>query len=448
MRQLKNRALFVLIFAALLAAGLVIFLALYVVNGGSWAAFSANRHVYSDGQLATGTIYDREGVLLYDGESASYSESAELRRANLHVVGDLYGNIASGARTLFASSLVGFSPITGTTGGGHSLYLSVDSQVNATAYAALNGQRGTVAVYNYVTGEILCMVSSPSYDPTSSSDLAALADGDADYDGAYLNRALSATYPPGSVFKVVTAAAAIETLDYERFSYTCTGSMAVGDTSVTCTSAHGTQTLKEALANSCNCAFAALALELGSEALLDYVQQAGLVSSQSVSGCSTAAGRCDLEEDGSAELAWSGVGQANVLVNPCAIMTLMGCIAGDGTAAAPRLLSAEHTASGRSVAVDSSTVSIGWDDETCEILREYLRNNVTVTYGQSRFGDLEVCAKSGTAEVDGGNPHAWFAGFIDSEETPYAFVVVVENGGSGSSVAGSVAAAVLAALTE
>ncbi|MCD8332134.1 MAG: penicillin-binding protein, partial [Oscillospiraceae bacterium] len=254
------------------------------------AAFCDNRHVYSDGQLATGAIYDREGVLLYDGESASYSESAELRRANLHVVGDLYGNIASGARTLFASSLVGFNPITGTTGGGHSLYLSVDSQVNATAYAALNGQRGTVAVYNYVTGEILCMVSSPSYDPISSSDLAALADGDADYDGAYFNRALSATYPPGSVFKVVTAAAAIETLDYESFSYTCTGSMAVGDTSVTCTSAHGTQTLKEALANSCNCAFAALALELGSETLLDYVQQAGLVSSQSVSGFSTVAG--------------------------------------------------------------------------------------------------------------------------------------------------------------
>ncbi len=448
MRQLKNRALFVLIFAALLAAGLVIFLALYVVNGGSWAAFSANRHVYSDGQLATGAIYDREGVLLYDGESASYNESAELRRANLHVVGDLYGNIASGARTLFASSLVGFSPITGTTGGGHSLYLSVDSQVNATAYAALNGQRGTVAVYNYITGEILCMVSSPSYDPISSSDLAALADGDEDYDGAYLNRALSATYPPGSVFKVVTAAAAIETLDYESFSYTCTGSMAVGDTSVTCTSAHGTQTLKEALANSCNCAFATLALEMGSETLLDYVQQAGLVSSQSVSGFSTAAGRFDLEEDGSAELAWSGVGQANVLMNPCAIMTLMGCIAGDGTAAAPRLLSAEYTASGRSVAVDSGAVSIGWDDETCRILQEYLRNNVTVTYGQSRFGDLEVCAKSGTAEVDSGNPHSWFAGFIDSEETPYAFVVVVENGGSGSSVAGSVAAAVLAALTE
>lgn len=448
MRQLKTRALFVLTFALLLAAGLVLFLGLYLVNGGQWAAFSANRHVYSNGQLATGAIYDRNGVLLYDGETTCYNDNASIRRSTLHAVGDLYGNIASGARTLFASSLVGFSPLTGTTGGGHDLYLSVDSQVNVTAYAALNGQRGTVAVYNYMTGDILCMVSSPSYDPTSSDDLAALADGNAAYEGAYLNRALSVTYPPGSVFKVVTAAAAIENLDYEHFSFTCTGSLAVGDTSVTCTSPHGTQTLKEALANSCNCAFASLALELGSDTLSDYAQQAGLLSNLSVSGFTTAVGRFDLAEDGSSQLAWSGVGQANDLVNPCAMMTLMGCIAGEGAAAAPRLLSAEYTSSGRSVTVGSDTLSIGWKSDTCALLTSWLRNNVTVTYGQSRFGDLEVCAKSGTAEVDGGTPHAWFTGFVNSEEYPYAFVVVVENGGSGSSVAGTVAATVLTALTK
>lgn len=61
-----------------------------------------------------------------------------------------------------------------------------------------------------------------------------------------------------------------------------------------------------------------------------------------------------------------------------------------------------------------------------------MANNVTQTYGASRFPNMDICAKSGTAEVgEGQTPHAWFAGFLRGEETPYAFVVLVENGGGG-----------------
>ncbi len=446
MKLLKNRSIFVLVFAGLLAAGTVLLLVLYVINGGSWAAFSANKHVYPDGSYGSGYIYDRDGVLLYDGATGSYNESASIREATLHVVGDTYGNIASGARSLFAGNLAGFNVLTGTTTGGDKLYLSVDSYVNTVALNALGGQRGTVIVYNYKTGEILCLVSSPTYDPVSSYDLAALADGDPSYDGAYLNRALSVTYTPGSVFKVVTTAAAVENLNYSNFTYTCTGSMMVGGSAITCLEVHGTQTLEQALANSCNCAYAELALELGGNILNKYAREGGLLSSQSVNGFTTAIGRFDVEANGSNQLAWSGVGQDSDLVNPCAMMTLMGCIAGNGSAASPRLLSAEYSSIGLPVAVGSGSTSIGWKSSTCSILKEYLRNNVISTYGQSRFGDLEVCAKSGTAEVGDGDPHAWFAGFVDSDEYPYAFAVVVEHGGYGSTVAGNVAATVLTAL--
>ena len=73
-----------------------------------------------------------------------------------------------------------------------------------------------------------------------------------------------------------------------------------------------------------------------------------------------------------------------------------------------------------------------------------MRNNVASQYGQAQFGDLAVCAKSGTAEVGGGQePHAWFAGFLRNEDAPYAFVVLVENGGGGNAVAGTVAGKVL-----
>ena len=83
-------------------------------------------------------------------------------------------------------------------------------------------------------------------------------------------------------------------------------------------------------------------------------------------------------------------------------------------------------------------------EQTAEKMAEMMRRNVTEEYGQSRFGDLPVCAKSGTAEVGNGKrAHSWFVGFVDSEEYPYSFVAFVENGGSGSSVAGEIVSRVL-----
>ena len=83
-------------------------------------------------------------------------------------------------------------------------------------------------------------------------------------------------------------------------------------------------------------------------------------------------------------------------------------------------------------------------DATAAAMAEMMAGNVENSYGSWRFPNMDICAKSGTAEVgEGQTPHAWFAGFLRGEETPYAFVVLVENGGGGSSVAGGVAAKVL-----
>ena len=85
-----------------------------------------------------------------------------------------------------------------------------------------------------------------------------------------------------------------------------------------------------------------------------------------------------------------------------------------------------------------------WSDGTYASLRSMMRSNVLLTYGQEQFGDLAICAKSGTAEVESGKaPHAWFTGFVDDPAHPYAFVVLVENGGGGASVAGTIAATIL-----
>ena len=87
--------------------------------------------------------------------------------------------------------------------------------------------------------------------------------------------------------------------------------------------------------------------------------------------------------------------------------------------------------------------------DTAEKLADMMANNVVVNYGSNRFPNMDVCAKSGTAEVGGGKqPSAWFAGFLRNEDAPYAFAVVVEEGGNGTISAGGVAAQVLDALVN
>ena len=449
MKQVKRRTWFCLVFTALLTLGILLFLARYFTIGGDWASFSANKHIYDkSGQLISGAVLDRTGTVLYDAASGAYSDDTILRQATLHAVGDRAGNIATGARQAFSEQLSGFNPILGTTAGGHNVYLTLDADLNRTAYEALNGRKGAVGVYNYKTGELLCMVSTPTFDPENPPEI---QDGDSRYEGVYLNRFLSATYTPGSVFKLVTTMAAIETLnDYESRTYTCTGSTEIGGQTITCPSAHGDMDIYGALANSCNCFYAQLAVEMGGKTMWQYAKKAGLLDSLSVSGISTAAGSFTAAAEGSADLGWSGVGQYNDLVNPCAMMTLCGTIANRGTQVPPRLLLKETTAAGLRTGHSRAEKHSGTlSSDTCALLASMMRRNVTEHYGQSSFGSLAVCAKSGTAEVGSdARPHSWFTGFVDDADHPLAFVVVVENGGSGASAAGSVAAQVLTAAAE
>ena len=424
MKKLQRRTLFVFLFILALAAGTVVLCAFYVKDGAQWASFYGNQHQYSDDKTT--------------------------RISTLHAIGDKQGNINTGAKNLFADQLVGFSLITGTSGTGNTIKLTLDANLNNAAYQAMAGRKGVAALYNYETGEVLCMLSTPSFDPADDTETAKVAAGDSNYDGAYLNRFLSGTYTPGSTFKLVTAAAALETLHNEdSFSYTCTGSLTLNGEKITCPSVHGTQDFATALANSCNGAFATLATQVGGKTLEKYAKEAGLTSKVNVNGLNTAAGSFTAGTSDN-DVGWSGVGQYKDLVNPCAELTLMGCIAQGGSAATPRLLKSVTSSKGLPVAhVTTETSKIGWKADTCDKIRTLMHNNVTSNYSKNLdFGGLNVCAKSGTAEVGTSKPHAWFVGFVEDSAYPYAFVVVVENGGWGSSVAGGVAASLLKAACQ
>ena len=132
-------------------------------------------------------------------------------------------------------------------------------------------------------------------------------------------------------------------------------------------------------------------------------------------------------------------------MNPAALMVYMGAIANGGRAAVPRIIERIVGPLGLP-SLPRLTHKTGTllSRSTAERLADMMADNVEKTYGAGRFPGMDICAKSGTAEVgDGKTPHAWFAGFLRDEDAPYAFVVLVENGGGGSSVAGTVASQVL-----
>ena len=433
MKKVKRRAWSALIVAFALLLGMGVYVYRFATQSERWVSFSANENVYAGGLLLTGTVTDRSGTVLADVTDGkrTFADDTETRTACLHAVGDAEGNIGSGALTAMADRLSGYNPVTGVTTGGGEVQLSIDAELCKTAYAALAGRKGAVLLSDYETGEILCMVSSPSYDPTVGFD-----ETNPWYDSVYINRCLGAAYTPGSVFKLVTLAAAIENIDdlYDR-SFTCTGSTEVDGSIIHCTGTHGEQTIEQALADSCNCAFAELSLELGGSTLEKYAEKFGFTDAHAVSGIVSAEGSFNPGSDGSTDLAWSGIGQAADLVCPTALLRYVSAIAAGGSAHEPTLLCGEKSGKTKLLSAD-----------TAEQLKAMMNYNVVNSYGEWNFPGLtKLCAKSGTAEVGDGTSHAWFTGFLDDPDHPYAFVVIIENGGGGLRNAGAVANTVLQA---
>lgn len=452
MEKITRRTVACLFISLLLTLGVGLFVFRFFTQGGHWVSFAANDHLYDDGVLASGTVTDRRGNLLAQAEEGgwSYSDSYDLRVATLHAVGDAEGRIGTGAITAFADKLSGYNLITGSRtlfGGERRLYLTIDGELCQRAYQSMAGLKGCVGLYNYKTGEILCMVSAPSFDPW---DPPQITEGDSSYDGIYINRFLSSDFIPGSTMKIVTAAAAYDTIDgVEQRQFYCDGSVDFDGHIITCPYTHGELTLGSALTTSCNGVFGELAVEMGPEVMESYVKQTGLTSSYSIDGVKTRASSFDFDtEDGF--LAWSGVGQGFDQVNPCAMMILCGAVANGGRSAVPHLISKITTGEGLRVSLyyNRRTDRL-LQNETAAFLRQAMLDNVTYGYGDYYFPELSVGAKTGTAQSDASNENnAWFVGFCADAAHPYAFAVYLEGGGAGSGMALDVASDLLSYALE
>ena len=449
MRTVGKRSwvLYILLVCFIVGCGFLVFK--IVRYGSTWVTQAYNGHIYAeDATAVTGNVYDRKGTLLattINGERI-YNDDETIRRAMLHTVGDSSGYIGTSVQSLLRAKLMGFNIFTGlnrtplTEIGFNNMKLSLDADICRVAYNALGGYNGAVLVYNYKNGEMLCKVSKPSYDPgVVPYDLLT----NSYYEGVFVDNTISSSYTPGSIFKVVTAACAMEYFDdWDTRTYTCEQYMRYEEGNISCLGYHGTLNIEQAMEYSCNCYFAKLAIELGYDRLQRTAEELGFNRSFSFTDFTTGESLINLTSSTKdVFIGWAGVGQYTDTVNPMHYMCLMGAIANGGSFTEP------------TVTTDKIFGSVGSKTKlmsrtTADNLKDLLRKDVAYYYGDSMFPyGWEVCAKTGTAEVgNGAEPNAWIVGFSSNEAYPYAFVVCVENGGSGYDVAGGVASTVLRAI--
>ena len=452
MNRVASRAAIAVLLALLLVAGMGFFVAEYVTNAKDWVMFSGSPHVYSGGNIGCGTVIDRDDYVLLEMDNGrEYSSSESLRKAMVHWLGDRNGSISAPALPTYAAALAGYDLLNGVYAYGDAsgvARMTLSAQVQTVALNALGDKKGTVAVYNYETGAILCAVTTPTFDPDNVPDIE--NDTSGRYEGMYVNRFTQSAYIPGSIFKIVTLAAALEEFpDAEEMTFSCGGVLELGGGKITCEKSHGSQSLKDAFRNSCNCAFAELALKIGAEKMEHYVDTFGITAPVTFDGIETAAGNYQAVGGAQVDIGWSGAGQYQDLVNPCAFLNFVGAVANGGKGTSPYIVENVLVGNTRTYTASVSSQERIVSQQTARTVSEYMRNNVENKYGDENFPGLTVCAKTGTAEVGGDRkPNAMLAGFAVDSNYPLAFVVCVEDGGYGAQVCLPIASRVLSACVE
>lgn len=455
MNRIATRSMTLLILVLLLIGGFGFFLVEYFVNSENWVVHSGSPHVYNINEVQNeqvenidcGVIVDRDLHLIVDMHDAwTYADSLALRQSMVHWVGDRLGNISAPAMSHYAADLAGFDRLNGLYNYGQKgglAELTLSGALQTAALEAMGDYKGTVAVFNYKTGELLCAVTTPNYDP---DNIPLFEEGDPLYEGLYVNRFTQSAYIPGSVFKIVTLAAALEVnpaITEQAFS--CTGSYKIGNEEITCEDPHWNQSLKDAFLNSCNCAFAQIAQQLGGDTLQQYVEKFGVIQPVSFDGITTQKGNFKAVGEADLNVAWSGIGQYLDLVNPCAFLTFVGAVANDGKVITPHLVGKISVGNNITYKAKPNVGEQIMSEATAHILQDYMKNNVVGKYGAEHFHGLTAGAKTGTGEVDGQKPNATLAGFVEDETLPLAFMICVEDAGYGRTVCIPIISEILAA---
>jgi peptidoglycan glycosyltransferase len=371
------------------------------------------------------------------------------------------------AEQQFNSFLLGRAPeqfaqnvtdlLTGRSSPGGTLVLTLDRDTQEAAQDALGNRKGAVVALDPRTGAVLAMTTFPRYDPNelSSHDPERIRRNwdrlVKDPDGPLLNRAAGGLYPPGSTFKVVTAAAALENGVSTSDQLPSPVRFDVPQTSADIGNFGGsscggeTITLPEALRISCNTTFAALGVQLGDQKLAAEAEKFGF-NEPSPYELPAATSSIPPEQDVPAT-AQSAIGQRDVRVSPLQMASVAATIANDGRRMAPFVVNQVVSDKGGVVRrFEGEDLGQAIPARVAGDLQSMMRLVVEQGTGSSaQIPGLEVAGKTGTAQhAEGKAPHAWFIGFTERGDRAIAVAVVVEEGGDAGSEAtgGAVAAPV------
>ncbi|MGH2728369.1 MAG: peptidoglycan D,D-transpeptidase FtsI family protein, partial [Actinomycetota bacterium] len=356
---------------------------------------------------------------------------------------------------------------------GHTLLLTIDPKLQALAAKALGGQRGAVAALNPENGEILAMYANPSFDPNplSSHDLDAVR---TEWDrlnrrpeNPLLFRATQERYPPGSTFKVIITAAALEAGIPKTQTYPNPSRLKLPLTDRTLKNFSGGPcaggsriSMAQGLRVSCNTTFAQIGMELGAQKIEEMTRRFGFGAPpvgfdlQAASSCLVAlpGGGCDEAKLDAPQTAFSSIGQFSVRVTPLQMAMIAAAASNGGMLVRPHVVREIQDVTGRTIhTVSTETDGPIFSRQTAETLRDMMIDVVVNGTGRpAAVSSLkgEMGGKTGTAQtgVEGENPHVWFIAFAPG----IAVAVVVEHGGDlgGDATGGKVAGPIAKALIE
>jgi len=344
---------------------------------------------------------------------------------------------------------------------GEDLVLTIDRDLQLYGENLLFGKKGSIIVSDPNSGEILALVNRPSFSPNifangiSSSDWQRLS-SDADY--PLTNRSVQGLYSPGSIFKVVTAVAALEegVTDRKRKIY-CSGSFELAGQVFTCwkETGHGSLSIVDGIAHSCNIYFYTLGKNLGIERFNKYMQKFGLGEKTGIDLPAEAIGiipSAQWKEREVKEIWFPGdtinlsIGQGYLLLTPLQVHNCITAIATEGKIYKLHLAKKIISADGKSVKEIKPEIykKVDFTSDTFKIIKEGLRQTILKGTGwRANIKELAIAGKTGTAQNPQGETHAWFIGFAPYENPEVCITIFLENGGEGGEAATPIARAML-----
>lgn len=460
--RIKNRPIIVITYMMVAVFMCLIGYVIYFMQFKAEATIANSRNIRQDAfadEVERGDIITSDGEVIATSttdEDGNTTRSYPYGNMFAHLVGyDDYGKAGlelQGNFYMLRSHINIFERISNEfsekKNRGDNLITTVDYRLQSAAYNALGDCKGAVVAIEPDTGRIMAFVSKPDYDPNNIDAVWEYLQTEEGADSTILlNRATQGMYAPGSTFKIVTLLEYIRenSASYENYSYECTGSSIFSGVSIHCSddAVHGTETLADSLAYSCNLSFANIGTTLDYGAYRNTAEDLLFNKELPFAG---EYNRSSFEINSSSaddELPQTVIGQGNTRITPLHNAMIMSAIANGGVLMKPYLIDRIENDDGASVKRFSakSYGSLMTSDEAA-ILIEYMKGVSDYGTASDYFSGTayDVAGKTGTAEYDDeGNCNSWFVGFSNPDNPDIVISVVVEdynsNGVSGTWVA-------------